>query len=189
MRLNTTIFFIALLAVMVIFWGCISITGEGSPTTETEGPATTGTAPRVGWEAPGFDLYNLDGQAVSLESLRGRYVMLNFWATWCGPCRMEMPYMQEIHENPGWSEQGLVIAAVNIGEPASQVEGFMESSGLDFMVLLDSSERTARAYNVFNIPTTFFIDRDGIIKYIKIGTFRSTAEIESTLQALFEAKP
>jgi len=199
MRLHRIILVLAAVLVAVLsFAGCVTITGE-KPTTETPsivGPAPTTpspdstkpetSAPRVGRMAPGFDLDNLGGQSVSLASLRGQYVMLNFWATWCGPCRFEMPFMQEIYENPEWSARDVVIVAVNIEESAAQVEEFLAEFGLDFMVLLDSNARAARAYNISGIPTTFFIDRDGIIRDIRIGTFRSRAEIEGKLQNLID---
>ena len=193
MRLHRIILFLsAVLVVVLSFTGCVSITGE-EKTTETTtastsepAPTTIAVAPRVDRMAPGFELDNLDGQAVSLESLRGRYIMLNFWATWCGPCRNEMPFMQEIYENPDWSAQGLRIVAVNIGESASQAKAFMDEFGFEFQVLLDSDTRIAAAYNIRGIPTTFFIDRDGVIRDIRVGTFRSRAEIEGKLQNLID---
>jgi peroxiredoxin len=185
MRLNSISILACVLAILSLFAGCSSVTGEDM-TTPAVTTTTAGTAPRVGYMAPGFELDNLDGQAISLESLRGQYVMLNFWATWCGPCRMEMPYMQEIYEEGVWADKGVVIAAVNIGESAEYVESFTEAFGLDFTVLLDSTENVARSYNIFSIPATFFIDKDGIIRKTKVGTFRNRAEIETTLQSLLE---
>ena len=181
----------ALLLIVLTFSGCVTITGEETTpvpstttTTASEPSAIVRVAPRVGWLAPGFELSDLYGQSVSLESLRGQYVMLNFWATWCGPCRAEMPFMQEIYESPEWSEAGLLIVAVNVGESASQANEFMNEFGLGFQVLLDSATKTAAEYNIRGIPTTFFIDRDGIIRDIRVGTFRSRAEIESILTSL-----
>jgi len=137
-----------------------------------------GDIPAPGRPAPDFQLQDLDGQTVSLAGLRGRPFLINFWATWCGPCRMEMPFLQQVYEDPKWSEQGLVILAVNLGEPAATVEGFMEENGLSFTVLLDTSREVGRAYNAALIPTTYFVDKDGIIQDIKIGVFRSKADID-----------
>jgi peroxiredoxin len=148
MRLNSISILACVLAILSLFAGCSSVTGEDKATPAVT-TTTVGTAPRVGYMAPGFELDNLDGQAISLESLRGQYVMLNFWATWCGPCRMEMPYMQEIYEEGVWADKGVVIAAVNIGESAEYVESFTEAFGLDFTVLLDSTENVARSYNIW----------------------------------------
>jgi peroxiredoxin len=128
--------------------------------------------------APDFQLQSLDGQAISLSSLQGRPVLLNFWATWCGPCQVEMPYIQEVSEDKDWVDQGLVILGINIGEESSDVEKFMEDNSLFFPVLLDTDATVAKAYNVRGIPTTFFIDKNGIIKDMKIGTFPTKADID-----------
>ena len=143
-------------------------------------PATP-QAPVTSSLAPDFQLQDLDGRAVSLSGLRGKPVILNFWATWCGPCRDEMPFIQEIFENKEWSDKGLVILAVDIGESPSTVKEFLESYGLSFQVLLDSEQSVAKNYNIRGIPTTFFIDKDGIIQDMKIGAFTSKAEIEQRL--------
>ena len=143
-------------------------------------PAPT-QAPVVGGLAPDFQLQDLDGRAVSLSGFRGKPVILNFWATWCGPCRDEMPFIQEIFENKEWSDKGLVILAVDIGESPSTVKEFLENYGLSFQVLLDIEQSVAKNYNIRGIPTTFFIDKDGIIQDMKIGAFSSKAEIEQRL--------
>jgi len=139
----------------------------------TEQVATAGS------QAPDFQLLNLDGQPVSLSNLRGKPVLVNFWATWCPPCRAEMPFIQEIFRE--WSDAGLVILAIDIGENPSTVKGFMESYGFSFPVLLDTSRDVALKYNVRGIPTTFFIDKNGIIKVVKVGAFPSKAAIEKSL--------
>ena len=133
-----------------------------------------------------FKLKDLGGQDVSLSDWRGSPVMLNFWATWCGPCRAEMPFMQEIFEDKEWSDKGVVILAVNGGETAAQVAKFMEAAGFTFPVLLDISQNVARAYNVRNIPATFFIDNDGIIKDVKIGAITGRAEWEERLSKIIQ---
>jgi len=128
--------------------------------------------------APDFQLQSLDGQTVSLSSLRGRPVMLNFWATWCGPCRAEMPYIQGVFEDEEWTQQGLVILAINVGEASSEAKEFMEDNGLSFHVLLDTDTSVAEDYNIRGIPATFFIDKNGIIKDKKVGSFSSKADID-----------
>jgi len=140
-------------------------------------PAPT-PVPQVGNPAPDFQLQSLDGQAVSLSALRGRPVLLNFWATWCGPCQIEMPFLQEAFDDSEWSEKGLVILAVNQGESPSRAKQFMERNDLSFLVLLDTNFEVSEAYNASRIPVTFFIDKDGIIKDKKIGPFTSQAEID-----------
>jgi len=137
---------------------------------------------QVGELAPKFQLQNLDGQSVALSKFRGKPVVLNFWATWCPPCRDEMPYIQEIYNE--WSDKGLVVLAINYGESASRVKKFVQYYGLSFPVLLDTKQDVAQKYNVRGIPTTFFIDKDGIIQDMKVGAFQSKEEIESSLSKI-----
>ncbi len=141
-----------------------------------------GEAPQIGKPAPGFQLPNLDGQSVSLSDFRGKPVLINFWATWCPPCRIEMPYIQQVYDE--WSDKGLVILAINMGESSSEVSEFMKSYNLSFPVLLDTKGDVAEKYNIRPIPVTFFIDEDGIIKRMKIGAFISAAEIENSLSEI-----
>ena len=139
------------------------------------------SATQFGEPAPDFQLQNLDGERVSLSELRGRPVMLNFWATWCSPCRAEMPYIQEIYE--GWTGKppSVVILAVNVGESTSTAKSFMQNNNLSFPVLLDIKQDVARKYKITAIPTTLFIDKDGIIREKKVGAFRNREEIERYL--------
>ncbi len=139
---------------------------------------------RIGNPAPDFQLLNLEGQNVSLSNLRGKPVLVNFWASWCPPCRAEMPFIQEIFEDEEWSDKGLVILAINIGERPSTAKRFMASNGLSFPVPLDTSQNVALKYNVSAIPTTLLIDKDGIIKAIKVGAFSSKADIEKSLSKI-----
>jgi len=143
---------------------------------------TPAQSANVGDPAPNFQLQNLDGEPVALSNLKGKAVLLNFWATWCPPCRREMPYIQEIYDE--WPEEWLVVLAINIGESASKVEEFMQRYGLSFPVLLDTKEKVAQGYNIRHIPTTFFIDKDGIIRMKIIGAFPNKAAIEKNLNEI-----
>ena len=133
--------------------------------------------------APDFQLPDLDGQLVTLSDLRGSPVLLNFWATWCGPCRSEMPFIQDISEDEEFSSNGLLILAINIGEDSSTAKRFMVDNGLTFNVLLDTDQKIASEYNIRAIPTTFFIDKDGIIRDVKVGAFSSKASLEKSLNS------
>ncbi|MBA7693398.1 Thiol-disulfide oxidoreductase ResA [subsurface metagenome] len=139
-------------------------------------------APQVGKPAPDFQLPNLEGQVVSLSDFRGKPVLLNFWATWCSPCRFEMPFIQSIFEES--SDTGLVILAVDIGEAPSTVKDFIQSGNFSFPVLLDTSQDVALEYNIRGIPTTFLIDKDGIIQEIRVGAFPSMLEIKRSLSKI-----
>ena len=142
--------------------------------------STQGT--ETGSLAPDFQLQNLDGQTVSLGNLQGKPVLINFWATWCPPCRGEMPYIQEIYEE--WTDKGLVLLAINIGESSSTVRDFMQSQNLSLTVLLDTKQDVAQRYSISGIPTTFFIDEVGIIKDKVIGAFQNKTQIENGLSKI-----
>jgi len=147
------------------------------------GCSTPVEAPEIGKAAPSFQLIDIAGNSVSLSDFQGEPVLLNFWATWCGPCRMEMPYIQEVYDER--SESGLVMLAINIGESLTTVEEFMRGYNLSFPVLLDMEGNVAERYNIRGIPITYFIDGDGIIRDIQIGAFRSVAQIEDILSRVF----
>jgi peroxiredoxin len=175
----------------LILTGCVSSTPTPpapaptppAPTPPVPAPPapTPAQGPEVGKLAPDFKLQSLDGQTVSLGDFRGNPVLLNFWASWCGPCRFEMPFLQEIFESKEWSGKGLVILTIDIGENPSVVKEFMENYDLSFPALLDTDQNLALEYNIRAIPTTFFIDKDGIIQDIKVGAFSSKTEIERRL--------
>ena len=157
-----------LLVVMLALGGCL-------------GGNAVGQIPVPGKPAPDFQLESLRGQAISLSELRGRPVLLNFWAIWCGPCRLEMPFLQEVYKDGEWEKRGLVILAVNLGEPAEVVREFMETNGFSFTVLLDTEGKAGMLYNAAAIPTTYFIDNDGIIRNKKTGAFTRKSDIDQAL--------
>lgn len=140
----------------------------GSTVTTPASPALEGSpaAPIVGVQAPDFTLMDLEGQPVQLSQQRGRTVLLNFWATWCEPCRVEMPLFQEVLEKAGSDK--LQVLAVN-SEPAEEVAAFQADLGLTFPLLLDPDGAVQRLYRVFGYPTTFVIDSDGVVRAIQIG--------------------
>jgi thiol-disulfide isomerase/thioredoxin len=113
-----------------------------------------------------FTLPNLSGQSVAVSDFRGKAVLVNFWATWCAPCRDEMPMIQEYAD---LYEQDLVVLAVNVGEDEATVQQFVDEFGLDFEILLDPATIVANLYQVYAYPTTMFIDRDGIWQSTHIG--------------------
>jgi len=167
-----------ILALGLVLAGC----SAGSEPPGVEGQTTPAEGTQIGNLAPDFQLQNLDGQTVSLTGLRGEPVLINFWATWCPPCRGEVPYIQEIYEE--WSGEGLVVLAINLGESSSQVEEFMQNYHLSFTVLLDTKQDVAQRYNITGIPTTFFIDKDGIIQDKVIGAFPDKTQIENRLSKI-----
>ncbi len=153
-------------------FGCSSDSTTSTPARDTS----------VGSLAPDFQFYNPQEELVSLSDLRGEPVILNFWATWCGPCVYEMPYLQEVYEE--WSDKGLVLLAINIRGTSSQVEEFLRSHGLSLPVLLDSQGAVAARYNIRAYPTTFFIDKEGTIQAVRVGAFPNKEAIEDYLDKI-----
>ncbi|MBM7603100.1 thiol-disulfide isomerase/thioredoxin [Metabacillus crassostreae] len=119
--------------------------------------------------APDFELTTLDGEKMSLSDLKGKKVLVNFWATWCPPCRSEMPDMQQIYDE---YDDDVVIAAVNLTSSESSidtVESFVNELSLTFPILLDEKGKVNNEYEVLSYPTSYFIDEEGIIKTKFVG--------------------
>ncbi|MFC2005487.1 redoxin domain-containing protein [Chloroflexota bacterium] len=162
---------LVILIIVLLVAGCSGVyDGSGS------------SVARVGEPAPDFQLQNLDGQTIYLSNFQGKPVLINFWTTWCPPCRNEMPYMQQIHEE--WSGKGLVLLAIDIGERSSTVEEFMQSYNLSLPVLLDTERVVTKKYGINAIPVTFFIDKDGIIREKIVGAFPNKRSIEQHLSKI-----
>jgi len=124
--------------------------------------------PKAGEPAFDFALEDLNGSRVSLSDFHGTNVMLNFWATWCGPCRYEIPHMVALYSE--MQGQDLEILAVNLREDAGQVRAFVSEYDMAFPVLLDLQGKVGGAYFVRGIPTSVFIDREGLIQAVHTGT-------------------
>lgn len=138
---------------------------------EQQGTKTVVESDEIGLEkgeiAPDFELQTLDGETVKLSDLRGERVMVNFWATWCPPCRAEMPDMQKLHENTD-----VKILAVNLIDTESSPEvvpEFLNELGLTFPVLLDEESKLANDYKIAAYPTSFLLDSNGRIQFKALG--------------------
>jgi peroxiredoxin len=114
----------------------------------------------VGYLAPDFNLRNLKGNYQSLESFSGQVVVLNFWATWCVPCRVEMPSFEKLYRR--YRSEGVVVLAVTLDKNSKQkVESFVDEYGISFPILLDEEGKVERLYPSMTIPFTYVIDREG----------------------------
>ena len=123
------------------------------------------------------------GRTQSLSSLKGKVVFLNFWATWCPPCREEMPSMEALYK--GYREKGLEILAVNSGENQQEVLSFLSNKEFSFTVVLDSDSKTSRAYGIQAFPTSFIIDREGNIVARVVGSMNwDVPNIRAALEML-----
>ncbi|MBU3104527.1 TlpA family protein disulfide reductase [Clostridium gasigenes] len=128
-----------------------------------------------------FKLKDLNGKDVSLNDFKGKNVLLNFWATWCPPCKAEMPDIEKLYQENKNSD--LVILAVNLGEDKQTVKSFIEKNKYNFDILLDSDQDVAIKYNIVSIPTSFFIDKEGNIVSKKIGAM-TLEEMKSYINLL-----
>jgi cytochrome c biogenesis protein CcmG/thiol:disulfide interchange protein DsbE len=120
----------------------------------------------VGSTAPEFELQNLNEETFSLSEMRGKIVVLNFWATWCEPCKLEMPFFEQLHKA---GQSDLEIWGVNFDEPPQQVQDFVEEYNLSFPILLDPGGKVQDLYRVRGYPTTYVVDEQGVIKFHHIG--------------------
>tara|TARA_Y100000588_G_scaffold85716_3_gene91022 strand:- start:3409 stop:3918 length:510 start_codon:yes stop_codon:yes gene_type:complete len=135
---------------------------------DTAGP------PQLGAPIPGYTATTLEGDSVSLSSLRGEVVLLNLWATWCAPCRKETPFLQELFEEH--EEDGLHLVGVSLdtGAATEQVERFVEDYGVTYTILHDPENRAMELYRVLGLPATFLIDREGVLQWMRYGPVGET---------------
>jgi peroxiredoxin len=125
------------------------------------------SAPEVGQIAPNFELRDPQDRIFELKDFAGNIVLLNFWATWCAPCRLEMPLLEQYkHE---FAEENFVILAINLQESVAEVEAYVEEIGLSFPILLDEDGQVSEQYRIIGYPSTFIIDSTGRIRTIHIG--------------------
>ncbi|MGD8821744.1 MAG: redoxin domain-containing protein [Anaerolineales bacterium] len=169
---------VALTAVLGGLW----INVNRVPAAETSGGLIP--SPRQGFLAPDFTLRSLEGESFTLSDLRGQVVVVNLWATWCPPCRAEMPALQSAYGS--YRGEGLVLLAVNSTDQdtLAAVEGFVDEYGLTFPILLDVEGIVSRLYQLLALPSTFFIDRQGVIQNVVIGGPMSEVTLETTIEQL-----
>ena len=149
MTLRTTLPRLSTLGVVI---GCLLLTpawgGDGEP-------------------APNFTLNDADGNAVSLGDLKGQVVMINFWASWCGPCRQEMPLLEQIHRK--YEPLGFTLLGVNVEENSADGQAFLKDRPVSFPVLYDPENGISKLYDVVAMPSTVLIDRQGNVRYLHHG--------------------
>jgi peroxiredoxin len=117
--------------------------------------------------APDFTLRAADGKNLRLREQRGQVVLVNFWATWCGPCKQEMPHLNRLYEK--YRASGFVLLAVNVDEEPRLAVGTAQRMGLKFPVLLDGDKKVSKLYDLSSMPSTVMIDRDGRVRHVHLG--------------------
>ncbi|MFP5108024.1 redoxin domain-containing protein [Neobacillus sp. C211] len=156
----------AVILVTLLTVAIVQAMDKKTETPETTSQTTAGNEGlAIGAKAPDFELKTLTGETVKLSNLKGKKVMLNFWATWCPPCKAEMPAMEQFSKQ---MEKDIVILAVNI-DPQLDVQGFVDENKITFPIPLDADDKVNETYQVLSIPTTYFIDSKGMIQNKYVG--------------------
>jgi peroxiredoxin len=143
-----------------------------------------------GKTAPAFSLKTLDGKNVKLADLKGDVVVVDFWATWCPPCRASLPHIQKMADDKKLAEKGLKVLVVNDREDKDKIQPFMEKNHYTFTVPMDTDGSTLEKYRISGIPTTFVIGRDGKVKAAFVGYDESEGgkDVEKAVEAALKEK-
>ncbi len=158
--------FLTLLKLCCFSLLCLGLLAGCEDSSTNAQPSVVGDG--VNHPAPDFSLTDMQGNEVTLSQFRGKVVLLNFWATWCPPCREEMPSMEQLHQR--YKDQGLVLLAVNVeAEGYQAVSRFLPGKNYTFPILLDTAAEVQNSYKVFRFPETFVIDRNGTVVEKIIG--------------------
>lgn len=145
--------------------------------------------PEVGFRAPAYSATSLRGDSVSLASYRGKVVLLNAWATWCGPCRQEIPELRALHEK--YSKDGLTVVGVTVDAVGTetQIGDFVKEFRMDYPLWHDPNERISAQYSIVGLPASFLIDRKGVIRWKSTGAVApGDTALERALHASLKAK-
>ncbi len=134
---------------------------------------------KIGDTAPDFTLQTIEGKEISLRDYRGKNVILNFWATWCGPCRFETSSIEAIHE--AWADKDVVVLGINVQDSFDSASSYAKANNLTFTIPVDMPGDTVHLYGIYGIPTTFFVNREGKITAIKVGPFISVDEVQGMM--------
>jgi peroxiredoxin len=156
-----------------------------------EGETTQGLIPAAqkGFLSPDFALETADGEIIRLSDLRGRPVIVNFWASWCPPCREEMPALERVYQ--AYQDQGALVLGVNstVQDDRQKALDFAAEQGLTFPILFDSTGEVTQQYGVRALPTTYFIDAQGIIQEVIAGGPMAEALLRIRMEQLLEKGP
>lgn len=140
-----------------------------------------------GKPAPDFALQTLAGQPFKLADQKGKVVLVDLWATWCGPCVKSLPHIQELSANKELTDKGLVVVASNVGEDKDTVQKFIDAKKFTLTVLLDAESTLPKSLGVTGIPTTLIIGRDGVVKKVFVGNAPAIGDQPSTQDQIHRA--
>ncbi len=130
-------------------------------------PPSHASSQQISGKAPNFTLKSRSGKNIKLSELRGQVVMINFWASWCAPCRQEMPLLEKIYKK--YKRLGFTLLGVNVEQNTRAAKNWLKNVNVSFPVLFDSSNKTSKLYKVSAMPTTVIIDRNGNMRYLHKG--------------------
>jgi len=189
MRLGIGFVVVAAVVIAAVAFGRTAGSGDATRAGSPTAPSASGTplpapgpldanAPVVGQPAPDFALRTVDGELRRLSDLRGKVVWVNFWATWCAPCKKELPDIQALYDER--RADGLEVVAINVKEDAADARAFFEARGLTLPLLLDSAGTVYDQYRLQGLPDSFFVDREGKIATLQFG-FLTTEKMRERL--------
>jgi peroxiredoxin len=164
---NSWLYLNVAVAFMLILAGVVFLFWMGQQSSQQQGGIAQAPLTQPGQRAPDFSLTSLSGEPVKLSDYSGQVVLINMWATWCPPCKAEMPTIDQYYQ--AHRDDGFVVLAVNSQEKADSVNSFIQDSGFTFPVLLDDQATVMDQYNVLGLPTSFIISRDGTIQHTHTG--------------------
>ena len=180
---NRWITIMTTLLILGAVWTFMSRVRE--PFSQQPGPPPN---PKEGFAAPDFTLDTLEGGQLTLSELRGHPVVLNLWASWCLPCRSEMPAIEKAYQR--YKDSGLRVIGLNMTsqDSESNAKAFVQELGLTFPIVLDRDGSARARYQLLGLPSTYFIDRQGIIRSVIVGGPMSEATIQSNIEDLVQEK-
>lgn len=171
LRFNLPVYSRAVIVLLAIaLLGLLAVPGCYSsfqPIKDSQQEAKLPPSAKIGYLAPDFTLVDLEGNQVKLSDLRGKTVFLNFWATWCPPCRAEMPEIEAVNQE--YKDRDVVIIGIDLFEPEDEVRQFVQGGGYSWTFVIDTTGEVASNYKVTAIPASFFLDREGVVRAVNIG--------------------
>jgi peroxiredoxin len=179
MQKNQRVIFYILVLIASAAWIILS-------TDPTKASVNQTSAPQTGFTAPDFTLQSIDGETYTLSELKGSAVLINLWATWCPPCRAEMPTIEKMYQE--YKKQGLVVIAVDMtyqDDPAA-IPLFAQEYNLTFPILLDEKAFVGSAYQLRSLPSSYFINRAGIISEVVIGGPMAEALLRTRIEQILK---
>ncbi len=170
----------------VLGWALLTPSRTAAPGTGHASGTPLPAAPQAGHLAPNVTLQDLTNHHVDISSLHGKVVILNFWYVGCAPCQYEMPLLERVyHANVG---RGVVVVGVNVVDDAPTISAYINRLGVDYPILRDQDQRALVAYQITSTPTSFVIDRQGVIRDRLVGAITDTATLTSDLAPILSSK-